>query len=316
MMTRFLLLTAAIWSFTFSSQASEHKRIAYGFMKMESVKDPKLTKNEAQFQFTFYRINPVDRNIEISYSIDSEERTVKLKDASFTVKTTPGRHKFQIYISPNYYELYSDSLEILGGYTDKYNVYVEQATIEVISDKPVIYLYPEKKEKINVQLVVEGELTFTYPTYNNGWDVIAQPDGTIESNGRAFNYLFWEGKQDIYMKDIDVSEGFIISKNDVIEFIEQKLNEALFTSQEREDFITYWAPRMLQYDLLFVQFVQNEDCDRFAKLDITPQPKSIARFYMTWMPIEEGFKLNEQKIQPIVREGFTVLEWGGQQLKK
>lgn len=315
-MTRFLLLTAALWSFAYYSNASEQKRIAYGFMRIESAKDPKLTKQESQFQFTLYRIEHVDRNKEITYSIDGDERKVKLSDASFTVKTTPGRHIFQIYISPDYYELYSDSLEIWGGYTDKYNVYVEQATIEVISDKPVIYLYPEKKEQVNIELAVEGEVTFTYPAYNNGWNVVAHPDGTIESNGRSFNYLFWEGKQEIFTKDIDFSEGFITSKDDIIDFVQQKLNEAGFTSQERADFITYWVPRMLSYDLLFIQFVQNEDCNRFATLDITPKPTSISRFYMIWTPIDEGFKLNEQIIQPIIRDGFTVLEWGGQQLKK
>ncbi|MCR2013833.1 hypothetical protein NSB31_29720, partial [Bacillus cereus] len=45
--------------------------------------------------------------------------------------------------------------------------------------KPVIYLYPAEEKTINVKLDYDGELTSTYPTYNDGWSVKANPDGTL-----------------------------------------------------------------------------------------------------------------------------------------
>ena len=35
--------------------------------------------------------------------------------------------------------------------------------------KPVIYLYPEEETSATVRLDYDGELTTTYPAYENGW---------------------------------------------------------------------------------------------------------------------------------------------------
>ena len=45
--------------------------------------------------------------------------------------------------------------------------------------KPVIYLYPEETTEVTVKLDFKGKLTSTYPAYENGWKVTAQPDGTL-----------------------------------------------------------------------------------------------------------------------------------------
>ena len=41
-------------------------------------------------------------------------------------------------------------------------------------EKPVIYLYPETETEVTVQLDFDGELTCTYPAYDNGWTVTAR----------------------------------------------------------------------------------------------------------------------------------------------
>lgn len=45
--------------------------------------------------------------------------------------------------------------------------------------KPVIYLYPEEETQVSVRLDFDGELTSTYPSYEDGWTVDASPDGTL-----------------------------------------------------------------------------------------------------------------------------------------
>ena len=52
---------------------------------------------------------------------------------------------------------------------------------EMLSEKPAVYLYPEKAEEVSVWLDYEGELTCTYPEYGDGWHVIARPDGTLQN---------------------------------------------------------------------------------------------------------------------------------------
>ena len=71
--------------------------------------------------------------------------------------------------------------------------------------KPVIYLYPEEETQVTVQLDYAGELTCTYPTYQDGWTVTASPDGTLTDNqGQTYNYLYWEGKDNV---EYDFSQG-------------------------------------------------------------------------------------------------------------
>ena len=57
--------------------------------------------------------------------------------------------------------------------------------------KPVIYLYPEQKTMVSVSLDYAGTLTATYPAYEDGWHVTAEPDGTLyDEAGNEYSYLF------------------------------------------------------------------------------------------------------------------------------
>ena len=49
----------------------------------------------------------------------------------------------------------------------------------MVAKKPVIYLYPEQEQEVSVRLDYDGELTCTYPEYNDGWTVTAKPDGRL-----------------------------------------------------------------------------------------------------------------------------------------
>ena len=66
---------------------------------------------------------------------------------------------------------------------------------EECAAKPVIYLYPEQETTVSVSLDYAGTLTATYPAYENGWTVTAEPDGTLyDENGDEYSYLFWEAR--------------------------------------------------------------------------------------------------------------------------
>ena len=59
---------------------------------------------------------------------------------------------------------------------------------EECSAKPVIYLYPEQETMVSVSLDYAGTLTATYPAYENGWRVTAEPDGTLhDENGNEYS---------------------------------------------------------------------------------------------------------------------------------
>ena len=125
-----------------------------------------------------------------------------------------------------------------AGCTDK----KQEQEEEVLDMKPVIYLYPEQTTEATVILDYAGSLTCTYPVYDNGWTVTAQPDGTLtDATGQRYNYLYWEGLRDA---SYDFSEGFCVAGEDTAAFLEDILAQMGLTRHEANEFIVYWLPLM------------------------------------------------------------------------
>lgn len=177
--------------------------------------------------------------------------------------------------------------------------------------KPVIYLYPQQKQDVSVQLRFEGDVTYTYPVYQSGWNVVASPDGTLldKADQSTHYYLFWEGNA--HKKDWDFSEGFVVAGADANRFLREKMIQLGLTPKEYNDFITYWAPELAQnpYNLVTFSTAEYED---IAKLEVTPKPDTVLRVHMVWKAIPVPVDLPEQILPKIPeRKGFTVVEWGG-----
>ena len=175
--------------------------------------------------------------------------------------------------------------------------------------KPVLYLYPEKETEVNVRLDYDGELTRTYPAYGEeGWTVTAAPDGTLtDGSGQTYNYLYWEGLSD---GDYDFSRGFCVPGEDTAAFLEDSLEKLGLTRREANEFIVYWLPQMQNNPYNLIAFPQ-EAYTELAKLEITPRPDSLLRVFMAYQPLEEPMEIEPQQLEPFVREGFAVVEWGG-----
>ena len=184
---------------------------------------------------------------------------------------------------------------------------------ELVEEKPVIYLYPEAEQEIEVELDYAGELTCTYPEYQDGWHVVAQPDGALVDNvtGKEYSYLFWEGKSDV---EYDLSKGYVIPGEDTAEFLEMKLNELGLNRKEANEFIVYWLPRMQENTYNLITF-QDEVYKNVAKLEITPNPDSVLRVFMVYKPLEEKNEIEEPVLESFDRNGFTVVEWGGTEIR-
>ena len=183
---------------------------------------------------------------------------------------------------------------------------------EVCHEKPVIYLYPEQETKVKVQLDYDGTLICTYPEYDDGWSVVAQPDGTLcDESGKRYSYLFWEGNGDA---TYDFSKGFVVKGSETAEFLEEKLAKIGLNAKEANEFIVYWLPRMQENKYNLITF-QTEAYTDVAKLHITPEPDSILRVFMAYKELEEPIEIEEPAIVPFERKGFTVVEWGGAEVK-
>jgi len=179
-------------------------------------------------------------------------------------------------------------------------------------DKPVIYLYPEEETEVTVTLDFDGALTCTYPEYNNGWRVTASPDGTLrDESGTEYNYLYWEGVSDI---DFDFSKGFCVKGEDTATFLEKALSMLGLTRREANEFIVYWLPLMENNPYNLISFQGSTYTDA-AALNVTPEPDTVLRVYMAWKALDAPVEIEPQELISPERVGFTVVEWGGSEVR-
>lgn len=181
------------------------------------------------------------------------------------------------------------------------------------SAKPVIYLYPEETTEVTVKLTYNGELTCTYPAYEDGWSMVAEPDGTLtnKTDDREYSYLFWEGEDKI---TYDLSKGFVVKGEDTAVFLQEKLAALGLEPAEYNEFIVYWLPQMQEnpYNLITFQTAAYTDN---AVLDIVPQPDTVLRVFMVYKALTEPVEMEEPVLEKTERTGFTVVEWGGAEVK-
>ena len=182
-----------------------------------------------------------------------------------------------------------------------------------VDAKPVIYLYPETTTEVSVKLEYQGELNCTYPEYKDGWHVLAQPDGTITDieTQKEYSYLFWEGLSEV---KYDMNKGYVIKGSYTAEFLQSILAEMGLTPKEYNEFIVYWLPKMQENPYNLITF-QTDVYTENALLKISPEPDSILRVFMAYEALEKPVTVVEPIIEPFTRSGFTVVEWGGTEIK-
>lgn len=178
--------------------------------------------------------------------------------------------------------------------------------------KPVIYLYPEEEMQTEVKLDYSGKLTCTYPFYDDGWKVTAHPDGILtDAAGQTYNYLYWEGSGD---EKYDFSQGFCVPGDETAAFLENALEKLGLNRREANEFIVYWLPLMQKNPYNVISF-QTDVYTQAAKLHIEPAPDTLIRVFMAWKPADCFVDIPQQTLEGEERTGFTVVEWGGAEIR-
>lgn len=174
--------------------------------------------------------------------------------------------------------------------------------------KPVVYLYPTHTSHVDVK--VEATVTRSEPTYNNGWDVTAQPNGTLTtSDGKTYDSLYWEGQGDGAYPV--VNSGFVVAQSDLQKTIANQLRQLGLDAKESSDFMTFWVPRLPKTPYVRLTWFGTQQMNNLAPLHITPQPDTVIRIFLDARGLSQPISLPAQNLSSIPRKGFTVIEWGG-----
>ena len=179
--------------------------------------------------------------------------------------------------------------------------------------KPIIYIYPNEDMNVEVELSNPEKLVVTYPKYEDSWKVKAHTDGTlIDEKGKKYYALYWEG----IGKDNSIKEdGFVIKGEDSAKFLEEKLEILGLNYKEKDEFIMYWLPKLESNKYNYIRFMTREEIDKNMELNINPEPDTLIRVMMEYKGLDKKIKVKDQKLPQVERTGYTVVEWGGTEIK-
>ncbi len=180
---------------------------------------------------------------------------------------------------------------------------------DTLDAKPNIYLYPEKMEKLRVEIlfITRGEIVVSDPEYGSGWDVTVDPSGKIDG---IYDYLFYEAMVPFKFQ---TKNGWIKTKDELQHFFEKDLKEVGFQGREINDFTDFWIPKLNESDCnQFQLYPQNEEIiERMTLLKISKEPDSLLRYryVIECNPDVKNLPV-PRKVKPFQRDGFIVTEWG------
>ena len=195
-----------------------------------------------------------------------------------------------------------------NGYEISIYMHKYLATLHRI-EKPVIYLYPQTQTSVSVKLALkDSRFIMTDPQYQNGWCVLAGPDGALINlaDGKRYPYLFWEAEG----PPILIKQGFLVKREDTEVFLREKLSYIGLLPHEYEEFIEYWLPVLQKNEYNLIYFAGEEYTSQFP-LFVTPQPDSMLRVFMVAKAADGTERIAPQTLRPYERKGFAVIEWGG-----
>ena len=108
----------------------------------------------------------------------------------------------------------------------------------------------------------------------------------------------------------DFSRGYCVAGVDTADFLQEILPQIGLTPREYNEFTVYWLPLLQDNPYNIISFQADIYTD-LAWLKVEPQPDSVLRVFMAVKASSAYVEMKPQSFEPFVREGFTVVEWGG-----
>lgn len=260
-----------------------------------------------------------DKRLKIAGKTDTEDLIYELNDSSskelkdFYSRIDIAKYTYQNFLMLHPFLYWKDPLGRWVELTNSGYSYPEKEETGAEMCKPAIYLYPENKTMLNVQVFPNGGFTYTNPFYENkGWNVEANPDGRIKDlkTGKEYEYLYWEGKGLNYPAK---EEGWVIKKENLEKFLDEKLALVGLNDKEISGFEEYWLKRLSSKPYYQISFLTQNEFNELAPISFYPEtPETLIRVMMTARGLDEAKNIPEQHLPPTPeRNGFTAVEWGG-----
>lgn len=170
-------------------------------------------------------------------------------------------------------------------------------------EKPNIYLYSDEDMTVGVRLGNSEFITKSIPEYAGGWSADIY-GGSL--NGSE-DYLFYEASLERSLFQVD--RGYVLRASDLEADLSAVLDATGYSEKEKADFLEYWLGRFEEGTSYLMCPQSLEVIEDAMKLELSVPADSVNRYWYYFVPLP--LKYEEAEIVPIVRDGFTVVEWGG-----
>ena len=123
----------------------------------------------------------------------------------------------------------------------------------------------------------------------------------------------FEDVRDCFSRVCNFDEGFYVTKENAITFLEEKMDFIGYTNREVDEFIMFWLPVLENNEKSLVYFEQTEERNEECPLLFSIEPETLIRTIIHIKKVDEATSIKEQELRHYERKGFTVTEWGGQE---
>jgi hypothetical protein len=277
-------------------------------------RDAKVKSNSNLVLITFHSEEGLLKNRKVKIAFASKTYTIQTDSNGMYRQTlTAGKYPFGAWLDDSHEEIKTDSFLYPGGHRTEITIWFYSSIERVICDKPVVYVYCDSAQEIQLGLKVDGQLLFSYPTYTGPLTLKTNPSGMLEYQGISYPYLFWDASTTLPNVCKNAQNGFIVTREELVPFLEKSCEAMHFNARERSDFITYWAPRMMQHEKVYLHFLFNDACNAIAQYTVQPRPQEFFRVYMAWCDAKgmDASKVKPQVFPSIHAGGLRLVEWGG-----
>ncbi|KAH9934085.1 ubiquitin-domain-containing protein [Epithele typhae] len=191
--------------------------------------------------------------------------------------------------------------------------------------KPVIYLLPPISMPlvdVSILLVPQWRFSHIYPLANIkpiadsgkervAWSVSARPDGTLveHCSGLELSYLFWEAESRHVPSSPPLSPKLAAIEHfdpatpaldptsptavclpfaALLPYLDDALKRLTLHVTARNDFITYWLPKLSKAPFVALRFLPQAAYARAAELRVEPAPDVVTRVFMLFRGVSEA----------------------------
>ena len=184
---------------------------------------------------------------------------------------------------------------------------------------PAIWLYPESKCDVEIALHFQGSgfMTLSNPPYQDRWRIHVDPSIPFARYRERFGshthheFLDYDGLREA---PYQMRQGWCLLQTEFIEWQRTSLRDLGCTDSELESLV-YCYGRMfldLKREGTHVCIYPQEKAivDQSVILEVTPAPSTVNRIWFFIQLTDGPRPIEPPKLDPIVRNGFTVVEIG------